>query len=142
MKQVSRVLEQLLRDDGRPVMLRDLDSWKLCEVPPHVAAMPDGLLPAVLVAAESIWRGATGKGFQVDLARDGDSVLGWRVNAVSGVSFAGLMLSAMEGLSQVSRAEGFMSHELSRVVDRMNENVWAAEVKPRAEQTAAAGPSR
>ena len=131
---VSSVLEQLLRDDGRPVVIRDLDSWQLCEVPAHVAAGQDGLLPAVLVAAESIWRGATGKGFHVELAKDGNSLLGYRANAVSGVSFSGLMLSAMEGLDQISRPEGFMSHELSRVVERMNESFGRMDVKSQSVQ--------
>jgi hypothetical protein len=135
---VSQVLEQLLRDDGRPVVIRDLDSWRLFEVPAHVAAGQDGLLPAVLVAAESIWRGATGKGFRVELAKDANSLLGYRTNAVSGVSFSGLMLSAMEGLDQISRPEGFMSHELSRVVERMNENFGRADVKSQSIQSAAA----
>jgi hypothetical protein len=119
-------------------MIRDLDSWQLCEVPAHVAAGQDGLLPAVLVAAESIWRGATGKGFHVELAKDGKSLLGYRANAVSGVSFSGLMLSAMEGLDQISRPEGFMSHELSRVVERMNENFGRADVKSQPIQPAEA----
>jgi hypothetical protein len=137
---VAQALEQLLRDDGRPVMLRAQDSWKLCEVPAHVAVGQDGLLPAMLVAAESIWRGATGKGFHVGLARDADSLLGYRVNGVSGVSFSGLMLSAMEGLDQIARPQGFMSHELSMVVDHMNKLFGQSGARPMAHPEAMPGP--
>ena len=72
---VSRTLEALLLQGDRSVAMLDRTTGQACQVSPGLAAAPEGLLPAFLVAADTIWREATGRRFGVDLAaRSTDAV--------------------------------------------------------------------
>ena len=73
---VSRTLEALLSQGDRSVAMLDRTTGQACQVSPGLAAAPEGLLPVFLVAADTIWREATGRSFGVDLQRDPRDAVG------------------------------------------------------------------
>jgi hypothetical protein len=132
LERVSAILERVLTHDSRPVMLRDMQSWKLARIPAFVAASPEGLLPALLVAAQAVWReasgsgaagtgaagtGAAGTGFGLKIEAAPQALLGYKAAAIGTMPFSIVMLSLMEALDQVARPSMFAAHELARVND-------------------------
>lgn len=97
---VSETLERLFLQAGKPVVLVVQESGESVEVAPSTAAAPNGLLPVFLVAAEAIWRECMGYGFGLQIVRDEDGLLGYRVGAITTGLFSGVMLSIMEVVSQ------------------------------------------
>lgn len=97
---VSETLERLILQGGKPVVLVVEESAEPMEVAPSMASAPDGLLPVFLVAAEAIWRECMGYGFGLQIVRDEDGLLGYRVGAITAGLFSGVMLSIMEAMSQ------------------------------------------
>jgi hypothetical protein len=120
---VSRTLECLLVRSGRPVILGGGESGEMVEVAPDSAAAADGLLPVFLVAAEAVWRECLGEGFGLEIARDADALLGYRVVGIAAGMFSGVMLSMMEAMAQAVRSGQIMVNELDFVwrsaLDRM-----------------------
>jgi hypothetical protein len=114
---ISRVLETLLFRDSRPVMLRSMVSWQLNRVPAHVAAAPDGLLPAFLTASDALLREATGQGIETLISSEPHSLLGFRVDEVRHNRFADVLLGVMEAIDQISRNGRLMADDLKLVVD-------------------------
>jgi len=100
---VSRTLESLLLQGDRSVAMLDRTTGQACHVSPGLAAAPEGLLPVFLVAADTIWREATGRSFGVDLLRDPQTLLGFYARGVGGGPFSSVMLSMMEAMAQVAR---------------------------------------
>ncbi|MBN9560464.1 MAG: hypothetical protein J0H14_06995 [Alphaproteobacteria bacterium] len=100
---VSRVMEELLVRDGRAIICRDRATGEDLSVPPMIAASPTGLLPALVVAGEAVWREATGKGFALDVVRDPEALFGYRLRGIGAGTFATVMLSIMEASAQASR---------------------------------------
>ncbi len=93
---VSRIFEQLLRRHGKPYVFRDAVSGLDLPLEWDEVASPKGLLPAFLIAADSVWLRATGNGFALDVVEQPGSLLGYVVSKVAGGSFSSLMLSMME----------------------------------------------
>lgn len=100
---VSRTLEALLLRSDLSVAILDRATGQACQVSPGLTAAPDGLLPVFLVAADTIWREATGRSFGVDLQRDPQTLLGFYARGVGGGPFSSVMLSMMEAIAQVAR---------------------------------------
>lgn len=119
---VGRTLEALLVREGRPVVYQDRATGKELVVSPASAAAPDGLLPALVVAGEAVWREATGQGFALDVARDPAALLGYRLRAIRGGAFSTVMLSMMEAAAQAAQSGPIVVNELQAV--------WTVAVPP------------
>ena len=105
---VQRTMGVLLERTGRPVVYDDPANGQRLSIGAREASATDGFLPAFLVAGEAIWREATGKGFELDIARDASALLGYRVRGVGGGTFTSVMLASMEAMHQVARPEAIM----------------------------------
>jgi hypothetical protein len=126
LQRISATLERILTRDSRPVMLRDMQSWKLARVPAFLAVSPEGLLPALLIAAQAVWQEASqgaGGGFGLQIEAAPQALLGYKAAAIGTMPFSIVMLSLMEALDQVSRPSMFAAHELAPVNDNAKARV-------------------
>ncbi len=112
---VSRVLTVLLGEAGQPVHLLDPSTGELLPVSLAAATAADGLLPAFLLAGEAVWREATGNGLAFDIARDAGALLGYRVQAIGGGSFAAVMLSIIEAMAQIAKPDHLLVNDFGEV---------------------------
>jgi hypothetical protein len=112
---VSRTLEALLSQGDRSVAMLDRTTGQACQVSPGLAAAPEGLLPVFLVAADTIWREATGRSFGVDLQRDPETLVGFHARGVSGGPFSSVMLSMMEAMAQVARPDMILVNDFDQL---------------------------
>lgn len=112
---VSRTMAALLAQSGQPVRLQDPVKHTTVTVAPDTAAAPDGLLPAMLVAGEAVWREVTGKSFRLDIRTDPDSLLGYRVNGIGAGSFPIVMLAVMEARAQAIEHGAFLVNRLDTI---------------------------
>jgi hypothetical protein len=110
---VSRTLEALLTRDTRSVAYRDGATGQDLVVSPLSAASPAGLLPAFVVAGEAVWREATGNGFSLDIVRDPQSLLGYRLRGIGAGHFATVMLATMEATAQVAGPSAIVVNDLN-----------------------------
>lgn len=115
---VQRTMHALLALEERHVIYRDAVSGVDLTVSPTLAASPSGLLPALIVAGEAVWREATGKGFALDIVRDPDALLGYRLCDINDGSFTTVMLATMEAAAQVARPGAIVVNDLNAL--------WAA----------------
>jgi hypothetical protein len=126
---VSRTLESLLSHDERIVAMQDRVTGQTADVSPELAAAPGGFLPVFLVAADAIWRDATGKSFGVKLVRDPASLLGFRTQGIESGPFSAVMLSMMEAIEQAARPGLLLMNDFDRLWRsieagiRMNESI-------------------
>jgi hypothetical protein len=116
-------MRALLALDGKQVLLRDPISDTALACPLDSVAAPEGLLPVFLVAGEAVWREASGKGFALDITRDPEALLGYRVNAIGAGSFSTIMLSVMEATAQVARPEALVVNDLGIVWKAATERI-------------------
>ena len=112
-KSVSRTMEVLLAQGGRSIIYRDKASGQDLVVSPPSAASPAGLLPAFVVAGEAVWREATGNGFSLDIARDPQALLGYRLRGIGAGHFATVMLATMEAAAQVAGPSAIVVNDLN-----------------------------
>ena len=121
---VSRTMEALLTQDGRSLVYRDGATGHDLVVTPLSAAAPSGLLPAFVVAGEAIWREATGNGCSLDIVREPQALLGYRLRRIGAGHFATVMLATMEATAQVAGPSAIVVNELnalwSAATDRIN----------------------
>ncbi len=110
-ERAGAMLAALLARSGSALLLRD-PSGRTAPVLPETAGAPDGLLPVFMVAADAVWREATGKEFGVEVAPDPAALLGYRVHGVRGGTFSAVMLSVMEATSQVTGPEVVLVNDL------------------------------
>lgn len=136
---VSRTMAALLARETRSIVYRDHATGKDLAVTPVSAAHPAGLLPALVVAGEAIWRELTHKGFALDIVRDRSALLGYRLQSIGAGSFTAVMLATMEATAQVARPGAIVVNDLNAVwaaaTERLERNARAT---PRA--AAGAGP--
>jgi len=125
-ERVSGVMELLMKESGRPIVARNYVSGGFKEVPPDIAAAPDGLLPIFLVAGEAIWREATHGGFGLSVEPDERALVGYRVTEIGTDGFTSVMLSMMEAAAQVERPEGIVVEELGGVWESAMERIKAS----------------
>ena len=112
---VSRAMEALLRREDRPVVYHDQATGTDLMVSPATAASPAGLLPALVVAGEAVWRETTGSGFELGIVRDREALLGFRLRAIGAGSLTEVMLSAMEAAAQVTTSGVLVASDLGAV---------------------------
>jgi hypothetical protein len=110
---VSRTMEALLARAGRRIIYRDRAAGQDLVVSPPSAASPSGLLPAFIVAGEAVWREATGNGFSLDIVRDPQSLLGYRLRGIGTRHFATVMLATMEATEQIAGPSAIVVNELN-----------------------------
>jgi hypothetical protein len=106
-------METLLARDGRSIVCRDGATGQDLVMSPPSAASPCGLLPAFVVAGEAVWREATGTGFSLDIVRDPQALLGYRLRAIGAGHFATVMLATMEATGQVAGPLAIVVNELN-----------------------------
>ncbi len=126
---VSRTIEALLIREGRPVVYHDIATGADLPVSAKNTASPTGLLPALIVAGEAVWREATGTGFGLDIVRDRDALLGFRLRGIGAGSFTTVMLATMEATAQVTGSGVVVASDLnalwSAVTERVEQNARA-----------------
>ena len=133
---VSRTMEALLAREGRAIVYRDRASGQDLVVSPTSAACPPGLLPAFVVAGEAVWREATGKGFSLDIVRDPQSLLGYRLRGIGAGHFATVMLATMEATAEVAGPSAIIVNELNALWSAATDRIAR---QPRLTPRAAAG---
>jgi hypothetical protein len=121
---VSRTMEALLAREGRRIVYGDRATGQDLVVSPPSAASASGLLPAFVVAGEAVWREATGNGFSLDIVREPQALLGYRLRGIGAGHFATVMLAMMEATAQVAGPSAIVVNELnalwSAATDRIN----------------------
>ena len=136
--QVERTVRAHLRRNGLAVEYRDRSNGEVLLLTPEAASAPAGALPALLVAGEAVWQGATGKGFSLDIARDPEALLGYRVRSIGMDSISTVLLATMEAASQATSGKVVVLNDLNAV--------WLSaaaqrDQAPRRESRADRGPS-
>ena len=129
---VSRTMEALLTREGRPVIYHDIATATDLSVSARTAASPTGLLPALVVAGEAVWREATGSGFGLDIARDREAFLGFRLRGIGSGSLTTVMLATMEATAQVTGPRGVVASDLNALWSAATERMeHASRAQPR-----------
>ena len=118
LEQVGLTLQALIEQSGREVTTLDQATDVIVTISTELAADASGMLPMFVLAAETVWRDATGKGFSVALQPDEHALLGHRLEAVGGVPFSAVMLSMMEAIEQVASPRVLPCQEM---LDRWHE---------------------
>lgn len=108
---VSNVVKQLV-EAGPPVMVRDNVANRNVAVSADVAAAADGFLPLLLACGDTVWLEASGRSLGLDLARDPQSVLGFRVKGAAPGPVAPLLLSVMHAMAEVARPDMLLINDL------------------------------
>ena len=112
---VERTMAALLGRQSREIQYHDRSTGEILVVSADVAASPSGLLPALMVAGEAVWREATGKGFDLDIARDRDALLGYRLRGIRSGNFATVMLATLEATEQAAWRGPLVVNELNAI---------------------------
>ena len=108
------LLAILLMHSGPALLLRD-PSGRTAPVRPETAGAPDGLLPVFAVAADAVWREATGNGFGLDLQPDPASLLGYRIDGARAASSSAILLCILEAMHRAAGPAGLLVNDLARV---------------------------
>jgi hypothetical protein len=124
---VERTMQVLAERSPLPFTYRDPASGDPVEVPPETLASASGFLPAIVSAGEAVWQEVTGKGFELDLTRDNEALLGYRLRSIGAGSFATVMLSAMEAMQQVAGPEAVVVSDLRTVSEAAGARIRQAE---------------
>ena len=110
---VAVTMRVFLERMAAPLLYNDPANGEQLRIEPGATAATDGLLPAIIVAGESVWRDLTGKGFELDLARDPAALLGYQLRGIGGANFSIVMLASIEALYQVRRPEGVIVNDFN-----------------------------
>ena len=115
---VERTMQVVAERSPVPFVYNDPADGQRHAITPSALALRSGYLPAIVIAAEAIWREATGKGFELDIVRDPEALLGYRLRDIKAGSFAIVMLSSMDAIQQVARPDAVVVSDFNAV--------WAA----------------
>jgi hypothetical protein len=110
---VAATMRVFIDRTGEAVIYNDPANGESLHIGAGAAGATDGLLPAIVVAGESVWRDLTGKGFELDLVRDPSALLGYRLRGIGGANFSIVMLASIEALHQARRPEGIVVNEFN-----------------------------
>ena len=110
---VAATMRVFIDRTGEAVIYNDPANEETLHIGAGAAGATDGLLPAIVVAGESVWRDLTGKGFELDLVRDPTALLGYRLRGIGGANFSIVMLASIEALHQARRPEGIVVNEFT-----------------------------
>ena len=131
---IERTMRVLAERASVPFIYHDPADGQRHAITPQSLASRAGYLPAVINAGEAVWRQATGQGFELDIVRDPEALLGYRLRGIGAGTFSTVMLSSMEALHQVSRPNAVLVNELNAV--------WAAAVGQLRRDSGIATPER
>lgn len=112
---VGRTLRALLETSGRHLSMRDRITGEVVAISPDLATSSRGFLPVFLVAADAVWRDASGNSFGIGLARDPSSLLGYRSQNIAGGPYSAVMLSMMEAIEQTARPGVLLMNDFDRL---------------------------
>jgi hypothetical protein len=124
---VAATMRVFIDRSGEAVIYNDPANGETLRIGAGAAGATDGLLPAIVVAGESVWRDLTGKGFELDLVRDPTALLGYRLRGISGANFSIVMLASIEALHQATRPDGIVVNEFNAL--------WASATQRQLERT-------
>lgn len=110
---VAKSMRVLIERTGESLIYNDPANGETLRIGAGAAGAADGLLPAIVVAGESVWRDLTGKGFELDLVRDPTALLGYRLHGIGGANFSIVMLASIEALHQATRPDGIVVNEFN-----------------------------
>ncbi|GLR66590.1 hypothetical protein GCM10010909_12700 [Acidocella aquatica] len=110
---VAATMRVFIDRSGEAVIYNDPANGETLRIGAGAAGATDGLLPAIVVAGESVWRDLTGKGFKLDLVRDPTALLGYRLHGIGDANFSIVMLASIEALHQAKRPEGIVVNEFN-----------------------------
>ena len=110
---VSRTIAVLFAEDGRSIVYWDGATGHDFVVSPASAASPSGLLPAFIVAGEAVWREVTGNGFSLDIVREPQALLGYRLRGIGAGHLATVMLATMEATAHVAGPSAIVANDLN-----------------------------
>ncbi len=96
---VERTMRALAEQSNLAFSYRDPTTGDRHILSPDALSSESGYLPAIVSAGEAVWREATGKGLNLDIARDPDAMLGYRLR---GLRHARLDGGAGSGLGHAS----------------------------------------
>lgn len=117
---LSEAFHRLFIMGNRPVLMRDLDSWREGRVSPFVASHPQGLLPLFVMAGNALWTDLGEPAFSVRVRDCARALTG--IELVSVVSrtenLQSLMLAMMEAISQVAAPTGIKVNDLAPLIAR------------------------
>ena len=114
---VERTMRALAEQSNLAFSYRDPTTGDRHILSPDALSSESGYLPAIVSAGEAVWREATGKGLNLDIARDPDAMLGYRLRGIGHGSFSSVMLASMEALAQVSDTRLVHVSDLAAVAD-------------------------
>ena len=114
---VERTMRVLAEQSKLAFSYRDPTTGDRHILSPEALSSHVGYLPAIVSAGEAVWREATGKGFNLDIARDPEAMLGYRLRGIGDGSFSAVMLASMEALAQVSDTRHVHVSDLAAVAD-------------------------
>ena len=117
---VERTMHALVAQSPLPFIYADPANGERLTLSPAELASPAGYLPAIVTAGEAIWREATGNGFALDVTRDPEALLGYRLTSIDAGTFSEVMLSALEALHQAAQPTAIIVSDLNAV--------WSASV--------------
>jgi hypothetical protein len=110
---IERTMHVLAERSPIPFVYDDLSNGQRIALSPAALSSRSGYLPAIVTAGEAVWREATGKGFELDIAPDPETLLGYRLGGIGAGSFTTVMLSSMEAMHQVTGPEAAVVSELN-----------------------------
>lgn len=126
LEQVSVVLQALLRDSGKPVVIADLQTSEMQNVSLELAASPSGLLPLFLAAGDTVWREATGRRLGITQVADPQALLGQRTASIAPGPVVPVMLSMLEAITQAERPDMLLVNDMAQqwkaATERMRRN--------------------
>ena len=131
---IEKTMRVLAERSSVPFVYHDPADGQRHAITPSALASRTGYLPAIVNAAEAVWREVTGKGFELDIVRDSEALLGYRLREIKAGSFATVMLSSMDAIQQVSRPEAVVVSDFNAVWAAATERLRQA---PSANQQAA-----
>lgn len=117
---LSDAFNKLFIMSNRPVLLRDLDSWKVGRVSPFIAAHVRGLLPLFVMAGNTVWSDLGETPFSVRVQDCPTALTGIELVSVVSetASMTPLMLAMMEAISLVADTTGIMVNDLGPLIAR------------------------
>lgn len=113
---VGAVLQQMLINEEVELGLRDA-AGGVTPVRASTAGAEDGLLPVFLVAAEAVWREASGHGFGLEIRASESTLLGYRVTAIDDVPFSIVMLCLLEVVQRTRKGIFLAVEDLASVTE-------------------------
>ena len=129
---VERTMRVLAERSQVAFAYHDPANGQVVPVAPEALAARTGYLPAIVSAAEAIWREAAGTGFQLDIVGDQAALLGYRLRGIGAGSFSTVMLASMEALHQAARPGAIILSDLNAVWTASTERARVHETTPAA----------